>query len=261
MQSQEKTEKPAEEEQAETEAAEAGETAAGSAGAEQAAEPAAGPETPAGGRTDATGDGEDPEGAASELETELAETKDRLLRALAETENVRRRASRDVENASKRAIAGFAREMVVVADNLSRALDAVDKDKAGEDGAVKSLIEGVEMTAREMQNAFTRNGIKKMDPLGEKFDPQLHEAMFEYEDASKPAGSVGQVMEVGYTLYDQPLRPAKVGVTKGGEKQGPAPTPSQQTLDEASSEKGGKGGGKAYEDDNKPSGTNLDEEL
>lgn len=258
MQSQEKTDKPAEEEQAETEAAATEETAAETGQeAEQAADPAAQPETPA----DAVGDEGAPEDAGSELEAELAETKDKLLRALAETENVRRRASRDVENASKRAIAGFAREMVVVADNLSRALDAVDKDKAVEDGAVKSLIEGVEMTAREMQNAFTRNGIKKMDPLGEKFDPQLHEAMFEYEDASKPAGSVGQVMEVGYALYDQPLRPAKVGVTKGGEKQGPAPTPSQQTLDEASSEKAGQGGGKAYEDDNKPSGTNLDEEL
>ncbi|MBO6518774.1 MAG: nucleotide exchange factor GrpE [Rhodospirillales bacterium] len=213
------------------------------------------------GRTDASDDEEDPEGVASTLEAELADTKDKLLRALAEAENVRRRASRDVENASKRAIAGFAREMIVVADNLSRALDAVETEQALHHDSIKALLEGVQMTAREMQNAFSRNGIKKVDPLGEKFDPQMHEAMFEYEDASKPAGTVGQVMEAGYMLGDQPLRPAKVGVTKGGEKQGPAPSPSQQTLDEAAAEKSGQGGGTAYEDDKKPSGTNLDEEL
>ena len=205
--------------------------------------------------------GADAEPAGPSIEAELAETKDRLLRALAEAENVRRRASRDVENASKRAIAGFAREMVVVADNLSRALSSVDSDKFAADPAVKSMLEGVEMTAREMQNAFSRNGIKKIDPLGERFDPQHHEAMFEFEDPSKPAGSVGQVMEPGYTLHDQPLRPAKVGVTKGGQKPGGAPTPSQQTLDEAAAEKSGSSGGNAYEKNGKPSGTNIDEEL
>lgn len=252
MQSQEKADMPAEEEKPE-------ETAADATPETEAAADAGTPQTE--GRADASGDEEDAEGAASGLEAELADTKDKLLRALAEAENVRRRASRDVENASKRAIAGFAREMVVVADNLSRALGAVDKDKLGDNDAVKSLLEGVEMTEREMQHAFSRNGIKRVDPLGEKFDPQLHEAMFEYEDASKPAGSVGQVMEVGYMLHDQTLRPAKVGVTKGGEKQGPAPTPSQQTLDEAAAEKPSSSGGKAYEDDKKPSGTNLDEEL
>lgn len=252
MQSQEKADMPAEEEKPEDAAAEA------TPETEAATEPAA---AQAEGRADATGDEEDPEGAVSELEAELADTKDKLLRALAEAENVRRRASRDVENASRRAIAGFAREMVVVADNLSRALGAVDKDKLGDNDAVKSLLQGVEMTEREMQHAFSRNGIKRLDPLGEKFDPQLHEAMFEYEDPSKPAGSIGQVLEVGYTLNDQPLRPAKVGVTKGGEKQGPAPTPSQQTLDEAAGEKPSSGGGKGYEDEKKPSGTNLDEEL
>lgn len=196
-----------------------------------------------------------------DLEAELAEAQDRLLRALAEAENVRRRASRDVENATKRSIANFAREMVVVADNLSRALGAVDTDKVDGNETVKVLLEGVEMTAREMQNAFSRNGIKKVDPLGERFDPQLHEAMFEFEDPSKPAGSVGQVMESGYTLHDQPLRPAKVGVTKGGEKPGAAPAPSPQTMDDADAEKTAAGGGNAYEDNGKPSGTNLDEEL
>jgi len=255
MQSQEKADMPAEEEKTE----DVTENAAGAAPETEADADAQA--TPAAGRVDASGDEEDAEGTASELEAELADTKDKLLRALAEAENVRRRASRDVENASRRAIAGFAREMVVVADNLSRALGSIDKDKLGDNAAVKSLLEGVEMTEREMQHAFSRNGIKRVDPLGEKFDPQLHEAMFEYEDPSKPAGSIGQVMEVGYTLHDQPLRPAKVGVTKGGEKQGPAPTPSEQTLNEAAAEKPSSGTGKGYEDDKKPSGTNLDEEL
>lgn len=260
MQSQDKAETPPENEQTAS-------TADENVAAEDAAQASAEAQTDAdtkGGRTDASADEEPGAGAEEEafdLVVELAETKDRLLRALAEAENVRRRASRDVENTSKRAIAGFAREMVVIADNLSRALDAVDKDKIGDNEMVKSMLEGVEMTAREMQNAFARNGIKKLDPLGERFDPQHHEAMFEYEDASRPAGSVGQVMEPGYTLHDQPLRPAKVGVTKGGEKQGAAPTPSPQTLDEAAAEKAAAAGGTAYEDDKKPSGTNLDEEL
>ncbi len=196
-----------------------------------------------------------------DLEAELADAKDKLLRALAEAENVRRRAARDVENATKRSIAGFAREMIVVADNLDRALGAMDADQADSNEAIKGLITGVEMTAREMQNAFERSGITKVDPLGEKFDPQQHEAMFEYEDASKPAGSVGQVMEVGYALHGQPLRPAKVGVTKGGPKETAAPAPSEQTLKEAEADAQKTAGGNAYEDQGKPSGTNLDQEL
>lgn len=262
MQSQDKAEKPDVEEQAPDAAQDA--AAAPEAEAVDVDEAEAAAETPVEDGLEAEPDADvaaDSVDTAPDVEAELAETKDRLLRALAEAENVRRRASRDVENASKRAIAGFAREMVVVADNLSRALDAVDKDKIGDNETVKSMLEGVEMTARELQNAFSRNGIKKLDPLGEKFDPQHHEAMFEYEDASKPAGSVGQVMEPGYTLHDQPLRPAKVGVTKGGEKPGAAPTPSAQTLDEAAAEKPAAAGGTAYEDDKKPSGTNIDEEL
>lgn len=227
---------------------------------------------PAGDESAAEATGQDaPEQAAAEadppaggVEAELAETKDRLLRALAEAENVRRRASRDVENATKRAFAGFAREMVVVADNLERAMQAVDGKEAEASDAVKGLIEGVSMTARELQNVFERNGIKKIEPLGEKFDPQVHEAMFEYEDPSKPAGSVGQVMEAGYILHGQPLRPAKVGVTKGGPKEAPAgdpPTPSEQVMKDGESDKKPASGGNAYEDTGKPSGSTLDEEL
>jgi molecular chaperone GrpE len=192
-----------------------------------------------------------------DLEAELADTKDKLLRALAESENVRRRAARDVENATKRAIAGFARDMAVVADNLGRAMDAVDPKAYEGDENLKGLITGIEMTAKDLQKGFERNGITRVDPLGERFDPQLHEAMFEYDDPSKPSGTVGQVMEVGYSLNGQPLRPAKVGVTKGGPKPEAAPTPSEQTMEDAAKPQAGS----AYEDSGKPSGTNLDEEL
>lgn len=198
---------------------------------------------------------------APDLAAELADAKDKLLRALAEAENVRRRAQRDVENASKRAIAGFARDMATVADNLARAMDAVDPKAYEGDDNLKGLITGIEMTAKDLQKGFERNGITKVDPLGQRFDPQLHEAMFEYEDPSKPAGTVGQVMEAGYSLHGQPLRPAKVGVTKGGPKPEAAPAPSEQTLEDAAKESKKPQTGNAYEDSGKPSGTNVDEEL
>ncbi len=217
--------------------------------------------------TDASGSA----ASASGLEAELAETKDRLLRALAEAENVRRRATRDVDAASKRSISNFAREMIQVADNLSRALSSIDATAAQENEAFKALLTGVEMTAREMQKAFERNHILQVDPLGERFDPQIHEAMFEFDDPSKPAGTVGQVMEPGYTLHGQPLRPAKVGVTKGGPKAalkdagnptGSAPTPSATVQDDVDANANSKANGdNAYEADGKPSGSHLDEEL
>ena len=208
---------------------------------------------------------------ASDLEAELAETKDRLLRALAEAENVRRRATRDVDAASKRSISNFAREMIQVADNLSRALSSIDPTAAQENEAFKALLTGVEMTGREMQKAFERNHILQVDPLGERFDQQIHEAMFEFDDPSKPAGTIGQVMEPGYTLHGQPLRPAKVGVTNGGPKAAPkdaagptgtAPTPSATVQDDVDASANSKASGdNAYEADGKPSGSHLDEEL
>ena len=232
----------------------ADQTQADAAAPDDAAGEAAAPEIP-----DVVAEMAD-ESDASAIDAELAETKDRLLRALAEAENVRRRASRDVENAQKRAIAGFAREMISVADNLARALASVDAKAAEESEALKSLLTGVDMTAREMMNAFERNAIKKVDPLGDRFDPQIHEAMFEFEDASKPAGTVGQVMEPGYTLHGQTIRPAKVGVTKGGPKPDAAPRPSDQVISDGEQEKK-PGGGRAYEDQGKASGGHLDEEL
>lgn len=151
-------------------------------------------------------------------DAEIADLKDKLLRAVAETENVRRRAAREKEEAHKFAISNFAKDLCDVADNLQRAVEAVPAEKA-EDAIVKTLVEGVEMTERTMLGAFERHGIRRIDPQGEKFDPNLHEAMTEVEDPSAEPGTVIQVFQTGYMISDRLLRPARVVVAKGGEKQ------------------------------------------
>jgi len=151
-----------------------------------------------------------------ELEAEVADLKDKLLRAMAETENIRRRAARDKQDASKYAIAGFAREMVSVADNLGRALEHVSAEARAGDEAIDSLATGVEMTEKVMLGALERFGIQPIEALGKKFDHNLHEAMFEVPDPSQPSGTVVQEVEKGYMLADRLLRPARVGVSKGG---------------------------------------------
>jgi molecular chaperone GrpE len=147
------------------------------------------------------------------LQTELTETKDRLLRALAETENVRRRAQRDREEASKYAVAGFAKELLSVADNLRRALDSLPEAEA-RDQRTLSLLAGVEATERELLRAFERHGIRRVDPRGERFDHNFHEAVFEAERPEHPAGTIVEVLQPGYVLHDRLLRPAMVGVAK-----------------------------------------------
>jgi molecular chaperone GrpE len=154
---------------------------------------------------------------AAELEAELAEYKDRLLRALAETENVRRRAQRDREDASKYAIAGFAKDLLSAADNLGRALESLPEAQA-KDERTRSLIAGVAATERELLGVFERHGIKRIDPKGECFDHNLHQAIFETERPDQPSGSVVEVLQPGYVLHDRLLRPAMVGVAKGGPK-------------------------------------------
>jgi len=154
----------------------------------------------------------------AELELEVAELKDKMLRAVAEQENVRRRAQKDVENATRRSIKTFAGDLLAVADNLRRAIDSVDDDTRKAHPAIENVLIGVDMTERELMAAFARHGITQMQPVGERFDPNFHEAMFEYDDPSQPAGTVGQVIETGYAIQGQPLRAAKVGVTKGGPK-------------------------------------------
>jgi molecular chaperone GrpE len=161
---------------------------------------------------------------AAELAREAADLRDRLLRALAEMENLRRRTEKQVADERVYGIASFARDMLGVADNMRRALEAVTPElRASADTGVKALIEGVELTERELLKVLEKHGVKKLEPLGAKFDPNLHQAMYEVPDPSVPPGTVAQVMQAGYTIGDRVLRPAMVAVTKGGVKPGPAP--------------------------------------
>ncbi len=148
-----------------------------------------------------------------------AEYKDKLLRVLAEMENLRRRTEREIADTRAYGISAFARDILAVADNMDRALQALDaelREKA--DAGVKVLLDGVELTERELHKVLEKHGVKKLEPLGEKFDPNLHQAMFEMEDPSRPAGTVAQVMQPGYKIGDRILRPALVAVAKGGPK-------------------------------------------
>ena len=147
------------------------------------------------------------------LEAELAEHKDRLLRALAETENTRRRAQREREDAAKYAISGFAKDLLSAADNLRRALDSLPEDAAG-DERTRNLLAGVAATERELLTAFERHGIRRIDPGGEPFDHNFHQAMYEVERREEPPGTIVEVLQPGYLIHDRLLRPAMVGVAK-----------------------------------------------
>jgi len=150
-----------------------------------------------------------------ELEAELATTKERLLRALAETENLRRRSAREVEEAHKYAITGFARELLEVADNLSRALVSIPPRAREEIDFVRSLADGVAMTEKSLLASFERHQIAKVEPeLGSRFDHNRHQAMLEVETGDYPPGTIAQVMQPGYVIADRLLRPALVGVAK-----------------------------------------------
>ena len=160
------------------------------------------------------GDAEAAGDESGRLEAEIVALEDQVLRAMAETENVRRRAARDREDAGKYAITGFARDLLSGVDNLRRALDSLTDELRG-DAGLTSLISGIEMTERELIAAFERHGIRRIDPLGEKFDHNFHQAMFEVADSDQPAGTVAAVMQAGYVIADRLLRPALVGVAKG----------------------------------------------
>src|SRR6266571_1346910 len=158
-----------------------------------------------------------PEERLALVETELADTKDRLLRALAEAENVRRRFQREREDTQKYAISGFAKDLLSAVDNLRRALDAVPEAEVA-DSRTRSLLDGVAATERELLAALERHGVKRIDPKGERFDHNFHQAIFEAERPGAPAGTVIEVLQPGYVLHDRLLRPAMVGVAKGGGK-------------------------------------------
>lgn len=150
-------------------------------------------------------------------EAEITGLKDKLLRAVAETENLRRRAERERSDAANYSVTAFAREMLAVSDNLHRALESAPEEADLSDNA-KTLVEGIQMTERELLNIFERKGITKIDPKGEMFDHNFHQAVFEIPDSGEPDGTVLQVMQEGYVIKDRLLRPAMVGVAKGGTK-------------------------------------------
>ncbi|CUW43210.1 heat shock protein GrpE [Brucella vulpis] len=152
------------------------------------------------------------------LEADNTELKDQMLRVAAEMENLRKRTQRDVQDARAYAITNFARDMLSVSDNLRRALDAIPADALEADSNLKSLSEGVEMTERAMLLALERHGVKKLEPEGQKFDPNFHQAMFEVPNPDLPNNTVVQVVQAGYAIGDRVLRPAMVGVSKRGPK-------------------------------------------
>ena len=147
------------------------------------------------------------------LQGELDASKDKMLRAVADAENTKRRALKERDDASKFAVSGFSREMLPVADNLRRALDAIPDDVKS-DERIANLIDGIEATERELLRAFEKNGLQKIAALEQKFDPNFHEVMFETPMPDKAPGTIIQVMETGYTLHGRLIRPARVGVVK-----------------------------------------------
>ena len=168
-----------------------------------------------------------PEPALSALQAEVADLKDQLLRAVAEAENIRRRAAREKQDISKFAITGFARDLLAVPDTLTRALESIGEEIRALEG-VAAVIEGMELTQRQLLGILERHGVKPIQPLGEKFDPNFHQAMFEAPDTGQPDGAVIQVLQTGYVIGDRLLRPALVGVAKSANT---APPPAGGAVD------------------------------
>ena len=150
--------------------------------------------------------------------------KDQLLRALAETENMRRRSEREADTARKYGHTQFARDLVGAIDNLARALESAPEDKSLLDDSVQSLLTGIELSWTEIQSAIEKHGVRQINPLGEKFDYNFHQAMFEVPTNDQPPGMVLEVVQHGYALHDRLLRPAMVGVSKAGDEAKPAPS-------------------------------------
>jgi molecular chaperone GrpE len=153
------------------------------------------------------------------LEAEKADLKDKLLRSLAEMENLRRRTEKDLADARAYGVTRFARDMLDVADNLRRAQESVPAEtRETADGFFKAMLDGVDLTERDLLKKMETHGVRKQNPEGQKFDPNMHQAIFEIPDDTKPNGTVMQVVQSGYVIGDRVLRPAMVGVSKGGPK-------------------------------------------
>ncbi len=154
------------------------------------------------------------------LKAESADWKDRAMRTMAEMENLRRRTEKEIKDARQYGVAGFARDMLTVSDNLRRALEALpEDDRKNADAGVAALIDGVEMIERDLLSQLEKNGVKKLEPEGQKFDPNFHQAMFEVPNTDVPNNTVVQVVQAGYVIGDRVLRAAMVGVSKGGPKE------------------------------------------
>jgi molecular chaperone GrpE len=156
------------------------------------------------------------------LLAENTEMRDRLLRTLADMENLRRRTEREKADTARYAITNFARDVLTVGDNLKRTMDHVPNEAAADDPALKTFLEGVELTERELLNVLERHGVTRIEPLGQRFDPNFQQAMFEVQNPDVAEGTVVDVMQAGYAIGDRCLRPALVAVAKGGAKQAKA---------------------------------------
>lgn len=209
---------------------------------EQPGETVDAPAEPAGGEETGEAAVEAEEARAAQLEAELAETKDRLLRTLAEMENLRRRTERELDEARMYAISNFAREMLDVADNLSRALESIPPEARQGGDLIRNLAEGVEMTEKTLLGSFERHRIVKLTPEpGEKFDHNRHQAMFEVETAEHPPGTIAQVLQPGYMIADRLLRPVLVGVAKAPQAEGSQPGEAPTEGERGAEEPGGPG--------------------
>jgi molecular chaperone GrpE len=164
------------------------------------------------------------------LKSAPAEYMDKNMRLMADMENLRRRTEREKADTSKFAITRFARDVLTVADNFQRAVDAVPKDEVAADGPLKTLFEGVDLIGRELLTTLERHGVKRIDPTGTRFDPNVHQAMMQVENAEVANGTVLQAFQPAYMIEDRVLRPAMVVVSTGGPK---TPKPVEPTADEA----------------------------
>ncbi len=157
---------------------------------------------------------------------EARDMKDRMLRTLAEMENLRKRTEREVADSRTYGVTSFARDMLNVADNMRRAFETLSDESRPADGPLKAFVEGIDLTERELLKTLEKHGVRKIEPDGQKFDPNLHQAMFEIPNAELPKGTVVQTVQAGFVIGDRVLRPALVGVSTGGPKAPPQPTSS-----------------------------------
>ena len=196
-------------------------------------------------------DGELLPGPMEQLEIEIADLKDRYLRQAADMENLRKRSERERSDIKKYAVSEFARDILPLSDNFQRAIEAVPAEAAEQDEALKSFLEGVKMNEHELQRVLERHGVTKLDPAGEKFDPNKHQAVQQIENSDLPNNTVVDVFQVGYVIAERVLRPAVVSVAKGGAKSASTPKEPPMSLPDKETKADG-------EPDGEDLGSNVD---